>query len=323
MSGPARDIRFTWMMLLRSLPDLVQGDAELQSGFQSKWGRENCVIWRRTRAAEFGPCTHTLSIRAAWGGVEHCYVNGRTLAVDDDDFLILNHGQIFSTSIRSLQPVESLAICFKPEMAEQAYGEVSASIEEALARGDATGERSADFMENLQPHENSVSPVLRFIRAHASRGVVDESWYDEQLVFLLARMQCHHRRLLEQVDRIALIRPATRREVYRRISLATDFLHTNYAQGVDLSMLAKIAYLSKYHFLRLFTLVHGVTPRTYLQRKRISVAIRLIETTRMTMSEVSANVGFAEESTLVRQMRRWTQLTPRQVRARVMDGRAA
>jgi AraC family transcriptional regulator len=168
-----------------------------------------------------------------------------------------------------------------------------------------------------------VSPVLRFIRAHISRGVLDEAWYDEQLTFLLARMQCHHRQLSEQVDRIALIRPATRREVYRRISLATDFLHTHYAQDVDLTTLAKMAYLSKYHFLRLFSLVHGVTPRTYLQRKRISVAIRLLESTRMTMSEVAASVGFAEESTLVRQMRRWTQLTPRQVRARVMTGHAA
>jgi AraC-like DNA-binding protein len=310
-------------MLLRSLPDLAQSNAEFQSWFQSKWGRENCIVWGRTRLAEFGPCTHTLSIRAAWGGVEHCYVNGRTLAVDDDNFLILNHGQIYSTSIRSAQPVESLAICFKPELAEQVYSEVSASIEQALARGDSPAERTPDFMENLHPHENSVSPVLRFIRAHASRGIVDESWYDEQLVFLLARMQCHHQRLLEQVERIALIRPATRREVYRRISLATDFLHTHYSQDVDLSTLAKMAYLSKYHFLRLFTLVHGITPRTYLQRKRISVAIRLLESTRMTMSEVSASVGFAEESTLVRQMRRWTKLTPRQVRQRVMAGHAA
>jgi AraC family transcriptional regulator len=250
-------------------------------------------------------------------------VNGRVLAVDDDNFLILNHGQIYSTSIRAVQPVESLAVCFKPELAEQIYGEASASIEEALARGDAPTERSPDFMENLHPHENTVSPVLRFIRAHISRGVLDEAWYDEQLMFLLARMQCHHQRVLEQVDSIALIRPATRREVYRRISLATDFLHTHYAQDVDLTTLAKMAYLSKYHFLRLFTLVHGMTPRTYLQRKRISVAIRLLESTRMTMSEVSASVGFAEESTLVRQMRRWTQLTPRQVRARVLDGRAA
>lgn len=66
-----------------------------------------------------------------------------------------------------------------------------------------------------------------------------------------------------------------------------------------------------------------LTPRTYLQRKRISVAIRLLESTRMTMSEAAASVGFAEELTLVRQMRRWTQMTPRQVRARMLAGRAA
>ena len=310
-------------MLLRTLSDHASASVEAQLSCDPRWGRESCVMLRRARRAELGSRIHTLSVHAAWGGTEICRVGGREIGVDDDNFLILNHGQIYSTSIRSLQPVESLAICFKPELAEQVYGEVSASIEQALARGDAPGERTPDFMENLNPHENSVSPVLRFIRAHASRGVTDESWYDEQLVFLLARMQCHHRRLLEQVERIALIRPATRREVHRRISLATDFLHTNYSQDVDLSTLAKMAYLSKYHFLRLFTLVHGVTPRTYLQHKRIGVAIRLLESTRMTMSEVSASVGFAEESTLVRQMRRWTKLTPRQVRQRVMAGHAA
>lgn len=150
-------------MLLRSLPDLAQSNAEFQNWFQSKWGRENCVVWGRTRQAEFGPCTHTLSIRAAWGGIEHCYVNGRTLAVDDDNFLILNHGQIYSTSIRALQPVETLAICFKPQLAEQIYGEVSASIEQALARGDTPAERTPDFMENLHPHESHhhVDPAPR------------------------------------------------------------------------------------------------------------------------------------------------------------------
>ena len=140
-------------MLLRSLPELPSSSVEFQSWFQSKWGRENCIIWGRARQAEFGPCTHTLSIRAAWGGVEHCYVNGRTLAVDDDNFLILNHGQIYSTSIRSVQPVESLAICFKPELAEQVYSEASASIEQALARGDAPAERTPGFMRSGVQYE--------------------------------------------------------------------------------------------------------------------------------------------------------------------------
>lgn len=310
-------------MLVLSLPALPADGAELRSAFNSKWGRDNCIIRGRARHADFGPYTHTLSIRAAWGGAEYCHVNGRTIAVDDDNFLILNHGQIYSTSIRAARPVEVLAICFRPQLVEEIHGAAADSIEQALHRGDDAVERTPEFFENLQPHERLVSPVLRFIKAHLQGGLVDEAWCEEQLIFLLARMQSHREGLLERVERLALIRPATRREVYRRVALATDFIHTYYGQQVDLGTLAKMAYLSKYHFLRLFTLVHGFTPRAYLQRKRTAVAARLLQSTELTTSEVAASVGFAEESTLLRQMRRWTTLTPHQIRARTRNSAAA
>jgi AraC family transcriptional regulator len=265
---------------------------------------ENCIVWGRARHAEAGPFAYPLSIRAVWGGTQHCQVDGRTIAVDDDNFLILNPGRVCSTSIHAAQPVESLTICFSPELA----GDL----------GDPP-----EFIENLQPHDGVVSPVLRFIRAHLARGVVDDAWYEEQMVFLLERMRSRHTRLLEQIDQIALVRPATRREAFRRVGLATDFLHANYAQDVDLGTLARIAYLSKYHFLRLFTLIHGITPRKYLQRKRVDVAVRLLESTQLPISEVTASVGFAFESTLLRQIRRRTKLSPRQLRFRILDGNAA
>jgi AraC family transcriptional regulator len=277
-------------------------------------------MWGRARHADFGPYPHTLSIRAVWGGTQYCHVNGRTVAVDDDSFLILNHGRIYSTSIRARHPVESLTICFEPALIESPPNGAATSIEQALDRGCSTAEPSTDFIENLQPHEATVSPVLRFIRAHLSRGHIDAAWYEEQLVFLLERMRSRQCKLQEQIDQLALIRPATRREVYRRVGLATDFLHTHYAQDVDLKTLAGMACLSKYHFLRLFTLIHGVTPRTYLQRKRVDVAVRLLKATQLSVSEVAASVGFAYESTLVRQMRRRTKLSPRQVRTGALSG---
>jgi len=288
------------MLLLYSLPDNSAPDSAREL-LHEKWGRENCIIWGRSRHAEFGPYPHALSIRAVWGGTQHCFVEGRTIAVDDDNFLILNPGRNCSTSIHAAQPVESLTICFRPGLVDQVHG-------------------AQEFIENLQPHDQAVSPVLRFIRAHLGRGVVDEAWYEEQLVFLLERMRSRQSRLLEQIDRIALIRPATRREAFRRIGLATDFLHANYAQDVDLGMLARMAYLSKYHFLRLFTLIHGITPRKYLQRKRVDVAVRLLESTQLPISEVTASVGFAFESTLLRQVRQRTKLSPRQLRTRMLDG---
>jgi AraC-like DNA-binding protein len=285
-------------VLLR-LPIAPGALAAPDSVFRARWGRENCILWGRVRHADFGPCTHTLSIRAAWGGVEYCHADGRSIGVDDDNFLILNHGRIYSTSIRSEQPVETLAICFQPALVEQIHSECG----------------SSQFLEHLRPHDALVSPLLHSIRAELARGGEDELWYDEQLTNLLACMRAHHERLLDRVDRLGLIRSATRRDVYRRIARATDLLHSNYASGVDLEMLAKTAGLSKYHFLRLFKLVHGLTPHTYLQRKRVGVAVRLLESTSLTVREVAVNVGFADDSTLVRQVRRWTRRTPGQVRA--------
>lgn len=307
-------------MLLRSSPVLSSSNVEFCNRFRSRWGRENCIIWGRARQAEFGPCAHTLSIRMAVGGAEHCRVNGRTIAVDDDSFLILNDGRVYSTSIRSSWPVESFAICFRPGLVECTYGAMAAGVEQALSQGETLAGRAVEFAENLQPHDRVVSPVLRFIKAHLIQGLDDEAWYEEQLLFLLERMRSHHERVLEHVDTLQLLRAATRHEIHRRVHLATDFLHTNYAQAVGLGELAQVAYLSKYHFLRLFTLVHGMTPFVYLQRKRARVALRLLQSTQLPVDEVASRVGFfAGRSTLLRQIRRWTGLTPLEIRTQILQ----
>jgi AraC-like DNA-binding protein len=307
-------------MLLHSPAGPSLHNADFCRGFHSKWGHENCIILRRARTAEFGPHLHSLSIRAAWGGAEHCHVNGRTIAVDDDNYLVLNHGRLYSTSICALLPVETLAICFRPELVQRTYGAMAASVEQALSVGDGVLELTAEFSENLQQHDQRVSPVLRYIKSHLLQGLQDEAWYEEQLILLLERMLADRERMLEHVDRLRLTRVATRREVYRRICLATDFLHTNYAEELSLDSIAKVACLSKYHFLRLFALVHGVTPLTYLQRKRTCVAVRLLQSTQLTMGEIAWRVGFAAGLTLLRQTRRWTGLTPTQIRAEGRHG---
>jgi AraC-like DNA-binding protein len=285
------------VLLLRAVPD-PGNCAEYLAASRIRASGQACVIWGRARRCDIPRHPDGLSIRAVWGGRQWCEVNGRSVAVDDDNYLILNPGVPCITRIDSPYPVESLTICFGPG---------------------AGSEAGQGFVENLQPHDGLVSPVLRFIRAHLARGLTDEQWYEEQLAFLLERMCQGRRKLLEHIDGLDFIRPATRREACRRIGLATDFLHTHYARNIRLATLARIACLSKFHFLRLFTLIHGVTPHTYLRRKRVEVAVRLLESTRHSVSEVTASVGFSFESTLLRHVRRHTQLSPRQLRNRAAE----
>lgn len=269
---------------------------------------------RRARRAEHGPRIHTLSVRAAWGGTELCRVGGREIGIDDDTFLILNNGRSYSSRLRATHPMESLVICFRPGLAEAACGAMAVSLDTALADGPTVPAVEPEFIENLQPHDRCVTPVLRFIRAHALQGLDNESWYEEQLHFLLERMQRHRSQVQERVDSLRLARASTRHEVFRRIGYATDFMQTHYARSIDLDEIAKVACLSKYHFLRLFALVHGMTPFSYLQRKRARVALRLLRTTAFTVAEVACSVGFGQRTTVLRQIRRWTGLRPLQIR---------
>jgi AraC family transcriptional regulator len=128
--------------------------------------------------------------------------------------------------------------------------------------------------------------------------------------------------MIRRIDELQFIRGSTRREIYRRVGFAADYIHTNYAQSLDLGELARVACLSKYHFLRLFALVHGITPHAYLQRERTNVAVRLLRTTRLTVGEVAERVGFAERSTLLRRLRRCMGSTSVQIREQVSSGHA-
>ena len=53
---------------------------------------------------------------------------------------------------------------------------------------------SIEFDESLQPHDKSVSPVLRFIQQQVAAGVRDEHWLEEQCQFLLGRLIAAHRK---------------------------------------------------------------------------------------------------------------------------------
>lgn len=79
--------------------------------------------------------------------------------------------------------------------------------------------------------------------------------------------------------------------------------------------MARAACLSKYHFIRLFHALEGVTPYNYLQRKRVAAAQRLLSTTKLTHVEIAEQVGFDHRSTMFRHMRRLTGRSGRQWRS--------
>lgn len=304
------------MLLLRALPNLActPGNAAFRRYFYSKWGRETCIISARARRAEYPPYTQRLSIKAAWGGTERYFVDGRTLGVDDDNYLALNDLRRYASLISSREEVHSFSIFFRPGFAEATLAGLRTSLGGSLETGPAQGAAPVELAEALRPHDDLVTPALRRIAEQVDRGNEDPLWYEEQLTDLLGHLFRAERAAWSRADSLALARRGTRLEIARRIARSVDYIHTNYDRALTVGELAAAAYLSPFHFIRLFRLVNGLTPSAYLQRKRAAIAARLIASSALGQDEIARRAGFGHRSTMFRQLVRWTGYGPRQLR---------
>jgi AraC-like DNA-binding protein len=82
-------------------------------------------------------------------------------------------------------------------------------------------------------------------------------------------------------------------DVLIHLRRARDHLDRNFFDGANLDDLARIAGMSKFHFLRTFANVYGRTPAAYLSERRIERAQDLLRTSSLTVTEVCVAVGYS------------------------------
>jgi AraC-like DNA-binding protein len=74
---------------------------------------------------------------------------------------------------------------------------------------------------------------------------------------------------------------------------ARDHIDRHFADDLDLDRLARVAGVSKYHFVRCFEAAYGEPPIRYLTRRRIERAQDLLRSANLTVTEVCMVVGYA------------------------------
>jgi AraC-like DNA-binding protein len=92
-------------------------------------------------------------------------------------------------------------------------------------------------------------------------------------------------------------------------------LESGSAQAGSLPELARAAGLSRYHFLRTFKRVTGVTPHQWLLRARLRDAAQRLVTGRAPITEIALDVGFDDLSNFIRSFRAEFGVSPRRYRA--------
>ncbi len=192
--------------------------------------------------------------------------------------------------------------CISLNVREELFGEIAASA--------ASTSRFRFSAPSLPPSPKAL-PVVAWMEALSSTGSSPrrEDLACEDLAL----------RLIERViaalagDRRLPAAP-TEREA-RRVVEAVRFVEAEPARPINLGRMAAVAGMSKYHFLRVFRRLTGMTPHQYLISARLRRAALALASSREPVIAVALDAGFGDLSTFNKTFRAAFGLTPTQYRS--------
>jgi len=114
---------------------------------------------------------------------------------------------------------------------------------------------------------------------------------EESYLLLAQELLLSYAEVRRQMSRIPAARLSTRSEMLRRAARGREFLHAHADGPVALKDAARAAFLSPYHFHRIFTAAFCETPHTYLTRLRLDRAKQLLSKG-FPVTDVCSAVGF-------------------------------
>jgi AraC family transcriptional regulator len=246
-------------------------------------------------SCSFKPHAHsTLTVTAILAGRMLVRIGDRDFEVCAGETSLTNVGQNHSAEVSD---VEFVSVGVSPSLVNELVAEIG------LIRTRAT----IEFHENVV-HDETITRTARVIAKELSEEQVGHDAMLDTLVRQLAIHLLRRQLTVRKSDHIELSRAGP---VDRRLRRAIEFMHDNFGRELALEEIASAAYLSEYHFARLFKQITGVTPHVYLANLRLELARKLLGETALAISEIASKVGYQSQSHFTKVFRSVTGVTPK------------
>jgi len=226
-----------------------------------------------------------------------------SVEVTDGNALLLDPGAIASASGRN---AEYLSLTLSP----------SFMLDAATRTGLVGATASVSFRTSIIGSDERLARLARDLAGELTR---DEAGQEMVIAALMEQLVIHllrHHSNVRRSDELELSRVGL---VDRRIRRAIELMHAHLNRELPLEEIAAAAFLSPFHFARLFKKLTGASPHAYLATLRVARAQALLAETDFSVSEVSARVGYSSSSHFTKAFRQATGLAPRAYRAALVS----
>jgi AraC family transcriptional regulator len=301
-------------MYFTSLPDHTSPDFD-EPGHFSKFQRQNIVFNAISNKSHCDRHVGCLSIKTVSGGEEWYGVGRRRLAVRPGQLLILNNDQEYSCRIDTAGQVRVQSVFFRKEFASTVFHDAVCKEEALLDNPFDKPTRQLEFFQALDHIDPILEKDLKGLMNELDENGYDGDMVDERLLFLLQHLIRIHKTETDRTIRVGAIKQSTKTEIFKRLCIARDLLHSSFMNKPDLSIISSAACLSTPQLIRQFKTVFRTTPHQYLVQVRLSHAARLLKHTSTPVHEITWRCGFEDPSAFCRAFRGAYGVSPLHYRA--------
>lgn len=224
------------------------------------------------------------SVKFVLEGHEEYIVNGKKKMIGKNQLLIVNdESEVTNLSSNG----SAFSVFLNKDVLEDSFHSISNSLESLLDDYNASRRAIIFFDEPLMIEKSK----FHYLRTHVHNNpelMIPIDYYYEIAEFLISTQKGINR----MIDQIGNVKFSTRKELFRRINVAKNYLDDTINKNFDLNELSKISCVSKYQLVRNFKEVYGITPNRYFIMKKLLKAKELITGCNLPLYEISNCLGY-------------------------------
>jgi AraC family transcriptional regulator len=210
-----------------------------------------------------------IGIKYVASGIENYYANNKKFTVKEGEYIIGNDFTQSIVQINQQKPVEGICIDISAQI-----------ISEVAEYHDLNGSELKEFLLSSQFFVNrynvkntSLGYTLSEINKKLKSGVLNNDLQQNELFYSLAESIITDQRFVfDHLSKMDFKKVVTNEEVFRSILSAKSFIDEYVMVNLSLEQISQQAGISKYHFIRVFKNIFGISPYQYQKRKRLESA---------------------------------------------------
>lgn len=275
----------------------------------------NEIISETTYSAYYPELSGKYAFNVVFSGEADYIVERRNIKLVPDSFIFLNHDTCYSNKIDSAVEVKTFSVLFDPGFVHDFEYSNLLRDHELLDDHDEFKPRESRFVESIHPLRGNIKFNLLHLVKHVQNGLYDQLLLDEYLNHcLLNYYSLYHSEIIRREASLQFLNGTTKTEILKRLSVARDYMISNYNKRIHLEEIAQTACLSVNHLLRTFKQAYQQSPHQFLTKIRLQQAKHLLKNTEYPLSEIVDMVGFECPSSFIRLFRNSFKVTPGQYR---------